>query len=67
MCATQACKTCSCERGTLAVYGITMQPFALLNLNKPAGVTSRRVVDRVQRLVKPANQGMRGGERCARK
>lgn len=37
-----------------------MQPFALLNLNKPAGVTSRRVVDRVQRLVKPAKVGHAG-------
>lgn len=37
-----------------------MQPFGLLNLNKPSGVTSRRVVDRVQRLVKPAKVGHAG-------
>ncbi|MGD9721297.1 MAG: tRNA pseudouridine(55) synthase TruB [Pirellulales bacterium] len=34
--------------------------FGLLNLNKPAGVTSRRVVDQVQRLVKPAKVGHAG-------
>ncbi len=38
----------------------TMPPFGLLNLNKPPGVTSRRVVDRVQRLVKPAKVGHAG-------
>lgn len=37
-----------------------MQPFGLLNLHKPPGVTSRRVVDRVQRLVKPAKVGHAG-------
>jgi tRNA pseudouridine55 synthase len=37
-----------------------MQHFGLLNLNKPSGVTSRRVVDRVQRLVKPAKVGHAG-------
>lgn len=37
-----------------------MQLFGLLNLNKPSGVTSRRVVDRVQRLVKPIKVGHAG-------
>jgi len=32
----------------------------LLNLDKPAGMTSRRVVDRVQRLVRPAKVGHAG-------
>jgi tRNA pseudouridine55 synthase len=32
----------------------------LLNINKPAGITSRRVVDRVQRLVRPAKAGHAG-------
>jgi tRNA pseudouridine55 synthase len=34
--------------------------FGLLNINKPAGETSRWVVDRVQRLVKPAKAGHAG-------
>src|SRR5437763_5417832 len=34
--------------------------FHLLNLNKPAGVTSRKVVDQVQRLVRPAKAGHAG-------
>ncbi len=34
--------------------------FGLLNLNKPAGVTSRDVVNRVQRLVKPHKVGHAG-------
>src|SRR4051794_19780839 len=37
-----------------------MQFFGLLNLNKPPGVTSRRVVDRIQRLVKPVKVGHAG-------
>lgn len=37
-----------------------MPPFGLLNLNKPSGVTSRRVVDGVQRLVRPAKVGHAG-------
>lgn len=37
-----------------------MTPFGLLNLNKPAGVTSRQVVNRVQRLVRPAKVGHAG-------
>jgi tRNA pseudouridine55 synthase len=37
-----------------------MHFFGLLNLDKPPGVTSRRVVDRVQRLVKPAKVGHAG-------
>ena len=32
----------------------------LLNLNKPAGMTSRQVVDHVQRLVRPAKVGHAG-------
>lgn len=34
--------------------------FGLLNLNKPSGVTSRDVVNRVQRLVKPHKVGHAG-------
>lgn len=34
--------------------------FGLLNLNKPAGLTSREVVNRVQRLVKPMKAGHAG-------
>ena len=34
--------------------------FGLLNLNKPAGVTSRHVVDQVQRLVRPDKVGHAG-------
>jgi tRNA pseudouridine55 synthase len=37
-----------------------MALFGLLNVNKPSGVTSRRVVDQVQRLVKPAKVGHAG-------
>jgi tRNA pseudouridine55 synthase len=37
-----------------------MSLFGLLNLNKPSGVTSRRVVDGIQRLVKPAKVGHAG-------
>lgn len=36
------------------------QPFGLLNLDKPAGVTSRDVVNAVQRLVRPAKAGHAG-------
>lgn len=36
------------------------QPFGLLNLDKPAGATSRDVVDAVQRLVRPAKAGHAG-------
>jgi len=36
------------------------QAFGLLNINKPAGMTSRRVVDIVQRLVRPAKAGHAG-------
>lgn len=35
-------------------------PFGLLNLDKPAGITSRRVVDRVAAAVKPAKAGHAG-------
>jgi tRNA pseudouridine55 synthase len=34
--------------------------FGLLNINKPEGLTSRKVVDHVQRLVKPAKAGHAG-------
>lgn len=34
--------------------------FGILNINKPAGCTSRDVVNRVQRLVKPAKVGHAG-------
>jgi len=37
-----------------------MSIFGLLVLNKPSGVTSRRVVDQVQRLVRPAKVGHAG-------
>lgn len=37
-----------------------MQPFGLLNINKPAGTTSRKVVDHVVRLVRPAKAGHAG-------
>ncbi len=37
-----------------------MRYFGLLNVNKPSGVTSRHVVDRVQRLVRPAKAGHAG-------
>jgi len=36
------------------------RPFGILNVNKPCGVTSRRVVDCVARLVKPAKAGHAG-------
>jgi tRNA pseudouridine55 synthase len=34
--------------------------FGLLNINKPQGLTSRKVVDHVQRLVRPAKAGHAG-------
>lgn len=37
-----------------------MQHFGLLNINKPPGMTSRKVVDHVARLVKPAKAGHAG-------
>ncbi len=37
-----------------------MSLFGLLNVNKPSGITSRRVVDQVKRLVKPAKIGHAG-------
>lgn len=42
-------------RGTLPVAACGM-----FNLNKPAGMTSRQVVNRVQRLVRPAKAGHAG-------
>src|SRR5687768_13609744 len=39
---------------------IDMATFGFLNINKPAGVTSRWVVDRVQRLVRPDKAGHAG-------
>ncbi len=37
-----------------------MSLFGLLNVNKPSGVTSRRVVDQVKRLVRPTKVGHAG-------
>ena len=37
-----------------------MTLFGILNVNKPAGLTSRDVVDRVERLVRPAKAGHAG-------
>ncbi len=37
-----------------------MAPCGLLNLNKPVGMTSRQVVNRIQRLVRPAKAGHAG-------
>ncbi len=37
-----------------------MSYFGLMNVAKPSGVTSRRVVDQVQRLVRPAKVGHAG-------
>src|SRR5438045_2343223 len=37
-----------------------MTHFGLLNINKPTGITSRRVVDHVQRLVRPDKAGHAG-------
>ncbi len=37
-----------------------MTPCGLLNLNKPAGMTSRQAVDAIQRLVRPAKVGHAG-------
>jgi tRNA pseudouridine55 synthase len=37
-----------------------MAPFGVLNVNKPAGVTSREAVNRVERLVRPAKAGHAG-------
>src|ERR1700722_3056527 len=36
------------------------QRFGLLNINKPAGLTSRRVVDHVAKLVRPQKAGHAG-------
>jgi tRNA pseudouridine55 synthase len=36
------------------------KPFGILNLNKPAGMTSRRAVNVIQRIVKPAKVGHAG-------
>ena len=37
-----------------------MTLFGFLNINKPSGITSRRVVDHVQRMVRPAKVGHAG-------
>jgi tRNA pseudouridine55 synthase len=37
-----------------------MPPFGLLNVNKPAGLSSRAAVDRVERLLRPAKVGHAG-------
>lgn len=38
----------------------SMDAFGFVNINKPAGITSRKVVDRVARLVAPAKAGHAG-------
>ena len=43
-----------------AGYDEKMTHFGFLNINKPAGVTSRWVVDQVQRLVRPDKVGHAG-------
>jgi tRNA pseudouridine55 synthase len=40
--------------------GIVFDMFGVLNINKPAGPTSRDIVNRVQRLVRPAKAGHAG-------
>jgi tRNA pseudouridine55 synthase len=40
--------------------GVAMALFGVLNVNKPAGLTSRDVVDRVERLARPAKAGHAG-------
>jgi tRNA pseudouridine55 synthase len=37
-----------------------LRRFGILNINKPAGITSRRVVDRVAKLVRPEKSGHAG-------
>ncbi len=37
-----------------------MQPCGILNLNKPAGISSRRAVDVIQKLARPAKAGHAG-------
>ncbi|HUG90122.1 MAG TPA: tRNA pseudouridine(55) synthase TruB [Planctomycetaceae bacterium] len=39
---------------------MTQPPFGLLNVHKPAGLSSRKVVDRVARIVRPAKAGHAG-------
>ena len=34
--------------------------FGLLNINKPSGITSRDVVNRIQQIVRPAKTGHAG-------
>ena len=41
-------------------YNPEMSYFGLFNVNKPTGLMSRRVVDHVQRLVRPAKAGHAG-------
>ena len=41
-------------------YMVHMAPFGILNVNKPQRVTSREVVNRVERLVRPAKAGHAG-------
>ena len=43
-----------------AIQRPIMSHFGLLNINKPAGVTSRDVVNRVDRLIRPARAGHAG-------
>jgi tRNA pseudouridine55 synthase len=39
---------------------VAMSHFGILNINKPAGCSSRHVVDRIERLVRPAKVGHAG-------
>lgn len=39
---------------------VAMPYFGILNVNKPAGCSSRRVVDRIERIVRPAKAGHAG-------
>jgi len=38
----------------------SVTPFGVLNINKPGGMTSRRVVDRVAKIVRPVKAGHAG-------
>lgn len=45
---------------TASPHAPQMTPRGILNLNKPAGISSRRAVDLVKRLVRPAKVGHAG-------
>lgn len=51
------------QRLEFAVYNVSMplpSPCGIFNINKPAGITSRKVVDRISKLVRPAKAGHAG-------